>query len=456
MADQTKYKSSPDFQTKILALMVQEPNFIGIYYDVLNPDFFTYDMAGILARLILKYYQDYNISPTAEALADLTDAYINRYSVIQEDRDRLLNAVDYIYRCSLEDGDYVKDKVVSFGRTVALKHAIGNLIDLVEDPDEDNYESVRDIIDRALITGTPMRRDRFDFNTFMRDPFGFFDSLDELNQGKLVGTPWPQMTSYLEGGLGPGHLGVVMAGPGIGKSLWLLNIAHYAVEVLRRPTYYFAIGDLKEYDVATRYLCLLFNMTFTELRSRSNEDRIQQCISRHASWDRPLEIAYFSPQMATVSTLKSYITKRKALNPEMRPGLIIVDYADNISPTRHAGNGTYLEMGGIYEKLIEMGDMFECPTWTATQPRRWSLSTELLDVEQVGDSWKKIQHADVVVTLNKSRDEHNNHMMKAHVAKSRRGKSKDVDVFRVDFSRMAFMEIGFIEDDNSNHTIMER
>jgi len=438
-----KYKSNDEYQVKVLALMVRDPKFIEIYYDVLNPDYFTVDTLGILGRLIMGYYDKYKIAPTRTSLEDMVDEYNYKKRVIPEDRERLLNMVEYIFRCDTSEESYIKDKVVSFGRTVALKHALSEVIDLVEDPDEDNYNNVKDIIDHALMVGTPMRSDRFDFNAFIRDPHDYMSRLREFDPSYRVALPWTKLNNDLEGGLGAGQLGVIMGGPGMGKSIFLLNIAHAAVESQGLPTYYFAIGDLKPHDISIRYLCKLFNMTYTDIVKNPDPRTLQEKIDFHSRRHRPLEIVYFAPSTVTVSTLKSYITKTISIDNDMRPGLIIVDYADNLLPTRYEGQGTYLEMGSVYEKLIEMGNSFDCPLWTASQPRRWGLTEEVLDVENVGDSWKKIQHADAVITINQSRVERDKDppVLRLYSAKTRRGVSKKSIQYTTDFSRMNITEI---------------
>jgi len=435
-----EYHFGREFQTKVVALMVRDASFLRNYYEVVEPTYFTFDILRMISRWVFDYFDRYNVPPTREALMEKAEEETFRLKIFN-DQERIFTTIDFCFKCDLSDAQFIRDEIIKFGKTIALQMGITQIIELLKDPTIDNYEEARGILERALSVGIDVTSRRFDFNDFKLDPVSYLRDYMDFNPAYIVKTPWSEINrDLLIGGLGLGQLGVIMGGSGLGKSVFLINIAYAAVHVQRKPTFYFPIGDLKEPDIALRYLARLYGISTYNIYHNKRPDDLSSAIEKYRNQTQLIDIAYFSPATVTVQSLRSYITKVVAMRPEMRPGLIIVDYADNLLPIRHRGKGTYLEMGSIYEDLICMGNDFLCPVWTATQPQRWGLTEEILDVANVGESWKKISHADLVLTINISRTEKTEKRCRVFTAKVRRGKSKQLFNFDLDYDLMIAKE----------------
>lgn len=440
---QIQYKQGQEFQTKIVALMLQDPAFLVSYWDVLDPRFFAFDTLSLLTREIIKYFEEYGKPPSFPALTSELEDYIFR-NRLQDSSEEILNTVDYCFRINLDDGQYIKNKIITFGKTMALKQALSQAVDILENQEDERYDEIPKMMHEALAVGMSLHRKNFDFNEFLQDPVAGMQQYTSFSDEHLVKTPWQTINQYTHDGLNAGQLGIVMAGSGIGKSIALINMAHHAATRQEdKFVYYFAIGDLKEPDIGLRYISRLFDMPEEIIKFNKDPGLLQRNIKKHAKEPHPLEIAYFSPGQVTVQTIRSYITKKMVDDPKrFKPGLVIIDYMDNLLPARHKGEGTYLEMGSIAEDMISLGDDFLCPVWSATQPQRWGLTTDLLDVEKVGESWKKIAHADIVLTVNQSADGKAAEPPRAtlYLAKVRRGKSKEKVEIMYDPTRMIMKE----------------
>lgn len=99
-----------------------------------------------------------------------------------------------------------------------------------------------------------------------------------------------------------------------------------------------------------------------------------------------------------------------------------------------------LELGQITLSLKTMAVEYNVPVITATQLGRSAYRVEQshdLNLDQISESIKKVEHSDFVALL--SKDPHEDNLVHLKVAKNRSGKSDVAIDFRVDFNRFKFL-----------------
>jgi replicative DNA helicase len=218
----------------------------------------------------------------------------------------------------------------------------------------------------------------------------------------------------MDGGLGPGELGVVVAPAGVGKS-WLLcslgakamlagkNVAHFTLE-------------LNENYVGLRYDCCFTGINFQDIKHHQAEveKKVKTINAR-------LFVKYFPLKTVSAQSLKFHIERIQTLE-NFKIDVVVVDYADILRPLEKDKNSnSYSEMGGIYEELRQAAGELQIPVWTASQTNRTGLNEDVVQAHNVSDSYRKIMTADFVISLSRNVSDKANNTARFHVIKNRFG-----------------------------------
>ena len=195
------------FQSKIIASLLGDVKFIQTISDILNPSMFDSDSNKWLVKSISEYYYEYKKQPTLEVI---------KYKIDEIDNDVLKSGVvdklrEVWKNIEATDLEFVQSETLDFCKNQTLKSAILDSVDLLENKD---YDGIKSIIDEAMKAGTT------------RDlGHDYITSLElrlEESARTTTETPWDVVNDIMDGGLGAGELGVIVAPAGIGKS-WTLQ-----------------------------------------------------------------------------------------------------------------------------------------------------------------------------------------------------------------------------------------
>ena len=195
------------FQSKIIASLLRNIKFIQTISDILEPTMFDSDSNKWIVKIIREYFYEYKKQPTLEVL---------KYKIEEIDNDVLKVGVvdklrDVWKNIEATDLEFVQEQTLDFCKNQTLKNAILESVELLENK---NYDGIKSIIDEAMKAGTT------------RDlGHDYIPSLeDRLTKASriTVKTPWDIINEVMDGGLGAGELGVIVAPAGIGKS-WTLQ-----------------------------------------------------------------------------------------------------------------------------------------------------------------------------------------------------------------------------------------
>ena len=210
----------PNFQIKIISCLLSDNVFLQTIFDIINPSYFDSDGNKLLIKMIMGYFTEYKTKPTLDVLKvkiDKIDSDVLKVSVVK-------NLKEAWRQIESEDLDYVKNKTLEFCRNQVIKSAIMESVELLEGQ---NYDGIKKVIDEAMKAGSS------------RDiGHEYVEGLEErLTESvrDVVSTSWDVINEVMDGGLGKGELGVMVAPAGIGKSWALMNIGADAVKKGKRP-----------------------------------------------------------------------------------------------------------------------------------------------------------------------------------------------------------------------------
>jgi replicative DNA helicase len=185
----------PAFQSKVIASLIRNGSFLAQSFDVINPNFFDSSASQWIVSKIVEYYVDYRKNPTMEFFRAEFGEIEKNESLKVEVLDQLKNSKMHFTDSDLE---YVQDKFLEFCKNQTLKNAILRSADLLQ---RGQYGEIKLMIDGAMKAGT--QKDiglKWDEDFEKRHIEAARDTLT---------TGWSVIDKYLDGGLGPGELGVI-------------------------------------------------------------------------------------------------------------------------------------------------------------------------------------------------------------------------------------------------------
>jgi len=384
------------FQSKIIASLLRDVKFIQTISDILEPVMFDSDSNKWIVKTIRDYYYEYKKQPTLEVLKykmDEIESDILKVGVVDKLRDVWKNI-------EATDLEFVEEQTLDFCKNQTLKNAILNSVELLENKD---YDGIKSIIDEAMKAGTT--RD------LGHDYIVSLEVRLAESARVTVKTPWDVVNDIMDGGLGAGELGVIVAPAGIGKSWTLQAIGANALKESKTIVHYTL--ELNENYVGLRYDSIFTGVTTSNIKYYKED--VESKISKLPG---KLLIKYFPTKGASVQTLSSHLKQIELSG--VKPDIVLVDYADIIMPTGHFREKRHA-IGGIYEDLRGLAGELEIPIWTASQANRSALEEDIIGADKVAEDYSKVMTADFVMSMSRKVEDKIANTGRFHVIKNRFG-----------------------------------
>ena len=422
----TLSKYGQSFQTKVLSSLITDVRLLDTLNEIIHPKFFEAESNKWIADEIKNYYNDFKKSPTLDVfkveVSKLDDKGFQK-TVIEQLKLVFTNIGD-------SDMDFVKKEFSSFCINQNLKQAIVESIDLLK---AGNYDKIKDLVDKAMKVGI----DNDLGHDYVLD---FEERTSEIDRNS-VPTGWDCINEVMDGGLGPGELGVAVAPSGVGKTWVLCALGAAAVKAGLNVVHYSL--ELSEHYVGQRY-----DTVFTQIPSSEVKENKEQVFSKINKLNGKLLIKYYPPKGVSAKKIEAHIEKMTAAGN--KPDLVIIDYADLLLSHSNNSDSTYGEQGGIYIELRGMGGELGLPIWTASQTNRSAIDSEVIEADKIADSYAKVMNADFIMSISRKAKDKLNNTARFHVMKNRFGPDG------ITFPAKMDTNTGFIEvfDGNSSDGIM--
>ena len=384
------------FQSKIIAALLRDIKFIQTISDILEPTMFDSDSNKWLVKVIRDYYYEYKKQPTLEVLKYKIDEIENdilKVGVVDKLRDVWKNI-------EATDLEFVEEQTLDFCKNQTLKNAILNSVELLENKD---YEGIKSIIDEAMKAGST-RDLGHDYLVSLED---------RLNQSArtTVKTPWDVVNEVMDGGLGVGELGVIVAPAGIGKS-WTLQCLGADIIRQGKVVIHYTL-ELNQSYVGLRYDSIFSGVTTANIKYYKDEVK-----NKLSKLNGKLIIKYFPTKSASVQTIGAHLKQIELSG--IKPDVVLVDYADilkltgNFREKRHAIGNTYEDLRGLAGEL-------EVPIWTASQANRSALEEDVIGADKVAEDYSKVMTADFVMSMSRKVEDKIANTGRFHIIKNRFG-----------------------------------
>jgi replicative DNA helicase len=391
-------KFGSEFQVKCISGLVSDRPFIERISDIVEADFFESDAHKWIVKESIKYFIEYSDLPTLNVFKVKLEVVTNEVL-----KKSIVDNLKLIYQ-KMNDGDlkFIKEEFLEFCINQKLKNAIMESVDYLK---VGQYEKIKTKFDEALKAGME-RNVGHDYGEDVEKRM-------TLMARNSINTKWDVIDGLMDGGLGPGELGIITACAGSGKS-WVL--CRLGAEAMRqgKNVIHFTL-ELNENYVGLRYDACFTGIDFQNIRN--NIDIVKKKI---AEIPGKLIIKYFPIKTVSAHSLKLHAERIQTLGTKI--DLIIVDYADILRPSQSDRNSnSYSEAGGIYEELRGVAGELQVPIWSASQSNRAAMDEDIIQANNISDSYRKIMTADFVISLSRKMSDKQANTARFHVIKNRFG-----------------------------------
>jgi replicative DNA helicase len=391
-------KFGSEFQIKCISGLVSDKTFIERISDILEPDSFETDAHKFIVKETISYFLEYKDLPTLAVFKVKVDSIENdllKQSVVEQLR--------LVYqKISDTDLKYIKEQFLEFCKNQKIKNAIMESVDHLK---SGQYDKIKHVVDIAMKAGM----ERNIGHEYMVD---IEQRMSQMAR-KTVKTNWTEIDTLMDGGLAGGELGIITACAGSGKSWVLAKMGAEAMKQGKNVLHYTL--ELNENYVGLRYDACFTGIDFQNIRN--NIDIVKKKI---AEIPGKLIIKYFPIKTVSAHSLKLHAERIQTLGTKI--DLIIVDYADILRPSQSDRNSnSYSEAGGIYEELRGVAGELQVPIWSASQSNRAAMDEDIIQANNISDSYRKIMTADFVISLSRKMSDKQANTARFHVIKNRFG-----------------------------------
>ena len=233
-----------------------------------------------------------------------------------------------------------------------------------------------------------------------------------------------EVDGILSGGLERKALGVIMAGPGDGKSLFLSHVASEALFTGLHVAY--ITLEISENAVKQRIFANLFGMTPEDLKTHPQRAvKRSQLLKARPEGLGDLVVCYMSPKVTSPGVIRSWLRDIQR-EWSFTPDVLFVDYADKMTnSTGLFKKRSYEEMSEVYQGLRDIcaEDELVKWLWTASQTKAREGRKKKTDLEDVADSMEKMRIADLVLAIQRTEEDCEEDQIRFRLPKRRNAKA---------------------------------
>jgi len=386
------------FQEGLVQLIFEDRTFADQITEVLNIDFLELEYLQVFITKVVKYRAKYGKHPSVDVMVSMMRTELdNEDEVIQK---QVRDYFTRIHTSEVTAVEYIKETALDFCRKQKLKEAMMKSVGLLQ---SSSFDEISQVINEALKLGSE--------NNFGYDYMADFEARFVPKHRNPVSTGWSDIDVIIGGGLGKSELGVVIAPTGAGKSMVLVHLGASALQEGKTVVHYTL--ELQDTVIANRYDSCITGYPLSDITNFKEEvyEEIKEL-------DGALYIKEYPTKSASTNTIRNHLSR--LVKRGIKPGMVIVDYADLLKPVT-ARKEKRNELESIYEELRALSTEFQCPIWTASQTNRSGLSAEVITMEQISEAFNKCFVADFIFSVSRTIEDKQNNKGKIFIAKNRNG-----------------------------------
>ena len=383
-----------NLEKKILKHLIHDEEYTRKVLPFLKSDYFSDQSEKTLFEQIEHYVTKYNTMPSKEALEIEIDSRVNLTG------DQHKTALELIQEVSTEeiakDTQWLIDETESFCQEKAIYNGIMRSIQIL---DNKNTKETLDkgSIPTILADALSVSFDHHVGHDFLDDAESRFEFYRRVE--KRIPFDLDYFNRITKNGIPEKSLNIVLAGTGVGKSLFMCHCAAANLNIGKNVLY--ITLEMAEERIAERIDANMMNIEVDRLVSLPKEAYLKKVERIREKTTGKLIIKEYPTASANANHFKHLLNELR-LKRQFVPDIIYIDYLNICSSSRmKMGNSvnSYTYIKAIAEELRGLAVEFSLPIVSATQTTRGGYSNSDVDLTDTSESFGLPATADLMFAL---------------------------------------------------------
>ena len=399
-------------EKSILSNLIHNEEYCRKVVPHLKTEYFTDRKESVIAQELIKFFVDYNKPASPEILAievgnrkDLNDKEIPEFEVyINELTSKETNV------------DWLLGETEKFCRDKAVYNAILHSIKIIDGGDKvQSKDSIPSILSDALAVSFDNHVGH-DYIEDFDERYDFYHRVEEKIPFDL-----DLFNKITKGGLSKKTLNVVLAGTGVGKSLFMCHVA--ASTLMQGKNVLYITMEMAEERIAERIDANLMNIGMDELKVIDRELYQKRFSKVSTKTQGKLIVKEYPTAGAHSGHFKALLEELKQ-KKKFEPDMVIIDYLNICSSSRMkqgANVNSYTYIKSIAEELRGLAVEYAVPILSATQTTRSGFANTDVELTDTSESFGLPATVDFMFALISSEELQNLNQILVKQLKNRYG-----------------------------------
>ena len=377
-------------ENSIISNLIHNEDYIRQVLPFLNKRYFSDRKEAIIFEEINNFFNKYNKPITKEILnIELS----NRTDISDKDYK---DFSEYVNQIEQQDtnSDWLLNETESFCKKKAVYNAILDSIGIIDGKDKQKSE---DAIPSLLSDALAVSFDNHIGHNYIEDSdarYEFYHRVEEKVPFDL-----DMLNKITKGGLSNKTLNVVLAGTGVGKSLFMCHAA--AANLLDNKNVLYITMEMAEERIAERIDANLLNLSMDELKVVDKQIYDKRLGKVKESSRGRLIIKEYPTAGAHAGHFRALL-KELHLKQDFAPDILYIDYLNICSSQRlryGANVNSYTYVKTIAEELRGLAVEYDVPIMSATQTTRSGFTNSDPGLEDTSESFGLPATVDLMFAL---------------------------------------------------------
>ena len=356
----------------------------------IRSDYFSDRTERTIFEEITKFVDKYNKIPTQTSL----EIEVQGRKDLNEDEYKKVVAVIQTLRSTDVDFDWLVDTTEKFCKDKAVYNAIVESISIIDGKDKNRGP---DAIPNILTDALAVCFDNAVGHDYLLDSESRYDYYHTVE--KKIPFDLEFFNRITKGGLSPKTLNIVLAGTGVGKSLFMCHVAANCLSQGKNVLY--ITLEMAEERIAERIDANLMNITMEDLHDLPKQMFDNKIAKIIKSTSGKLIVKEYPTASAHTGHFRGLI-KELAIKKSFKPDIIFIDYLNICASSRFKGSASvnsYLYIKAIAEEIRGLAVESNIPILSGTQTNRSGFVSTDIGLEDTSESFGLPATADLMFAL---------------------------------------------------------
>ena len=383
-----------NLEQKILKHLILDEEYTRKTLPFIKGEYFQESSEKLLFAEIESYVNKYNTMPTQEALAIEIDKRIN---LTDDQHKKTIALVKQITIDSeVSDTKWLIDATEDFCQEKAIYNGIMQSIQILDDKGK-TEKLDKGSIPKILADALSVSFDNHIGHDFIDDAETRYDFYHKVE--RRIPFDLDYLNRITKGGLAEKSLNIVLAGTGVGKSLFMCHCA--AANLTMGKNVLYITMEMAEERIAERIDANLMNVELDRLIGMPKETYLKKVETLREKTKGKLIIKEYPTASANVNHFNHLLNELK-LKRQFIPDIIYIDYLNICSSARMkmgSSINSYTYIKAIAEELRGLAVEHKLPIVSATQTTRSGFTNSDVGLEDTSESFGLPATADLMFAL---------------------------------------------------------